>query len=410
MLGLGIGRFLGLVKPTAGPPAQSARPRQSAIPILPRSLFDADAYLARNPDVAQAVRAGHTTAYGHYAMHGFLEEGRGERPQSYPTASASLGMRNHPVEALVDRVIDLELEKRALLDAWDRQLSKVNDVTFDMLSEDVEDEAAPPLDRRDVDESKLDEDQLHWRRNGFLIKPNFMPQDRIDRYCEIRSRVPSPHGWDSPTPHMQIAELRDVGIYPPLMKLMEKLIGEEMGLHLDLTGWVSTERNWHQDDYLNPPYINSWYAAVWMALDDIHPDCGPFEFVPGSHKWPVMRSHKVRLYLTPEERQDDNWPRLAERVVDDIAEREIQRSGIQPQKFIAKKGDLLIWHGRLMHRGSFPNQPGMLRKSLICHYSGLSHRVDMPIVERTPEGSAYFRVGGPIDFDPYTAEEKAAAA
>jgi len=209
---------------------------------------------------------------------------------------------------------------------------------------------------------------------------------------------------------MHVAELRDVSLYPPLMNLMESLIGEEMGLHLNLTGWVSTERNWHQDDYLNPPYINSWYAAVWIALDDIHEDSGPFEFVPGSHRWPLMRSHKVRMFLTPEERDHDNWPGLAERFVNDVAEEEIVKRGLKTKKFLAKKGDLLIWHGRLMHRGSYPNIPGMERKTLISHYSGISHRVDMPIVDRTSEGSAYFHLERPIDFDPYAEQEKAVAA
>jgi hypothetical protein len=174
-----------------------------------------------------------------------------------------------------------------------------------------------------------------------------------------------------------------------------------MGLHLNLTGWVSTERNWHQDDYLNPPYVNSWYSAVWVALDDIHPDCGPFEYVPGSHKWPLLRSNKVRLFLTPEERSDANWPFLAERVVNDICEREIARRGGATKKFIAKKGDVLIWHGRLLHRGSYPAVPGMLRKTLISHYSGLSHRIDMKAFNRTPDGSVYFQFDIPLDFDPY---------
>ena len=64
-------------------------------------------------------------------------------------------------------------------------------------------------------------------------------------------------------------------------------------LHLVLSGWVSSERTWHQDDYLNPDFVNSHYAAVWVALRDISPDCGPFQFVRGSHKWPLTRRDKV---------------------------------------------------------------------------------------------------------------------
>jgi hypothetical protein len=390
----------------APPPEAKALPRDSARVrgaglVLPRALFNEQAYLARNDDVAAAVNEGLTTAYKHYVDHGHEEELAGRRPRSMPTQSAPLGVRYHADEALLERVIDLEIEKRALLANWESQLHKINHIDFGMLAEDVDDAVAPPLDREICDETRLDDDQLFWRRNGYLVKEGLIPHDMIDRYCEIRERVPSAGGWQCPVPYMYVNELRELSLYPPLMQLMKRLIGEEMGLHLNLTGWVSTERNWHQDDYLNPPYINSWYTATWIALDDIHPDCGPFEFVPGSHRWPLMKSHKVRMFLNPEERAHHNWAGIAERFVNDVAQEEIRRRGLQPKKFIARKGDVLIWHGRLMHRGSYPNVPGMPRKTLISHYSGISHRIDMPDVEYTPGGSAFFKLNLPLDFDPY---------
>lgn len=375
---------------------------QRGFPI-PRALFDEARYLVLNPDVAATVARGETEPYRHYIDHGHDEELRGDRPRSVPLVSVPIVGRHNAPEALLDRVIDLEIEKRLLLETLARRTTSPDDIEFAMLSEEVDDALVPRVDRADCDESMLDEDQRAWRRDGFLIKPGFIPQALIDRYSEIRARVPNPGGWSCPVPYMHVAELRDVSLYPPLSRLLGHLIGEEMGLHLNLTGWVSTDRNWHQDDYLNPPYVNSWYAAVWIALDDIHPDCGPFEFVPGSHRWPLLKSHRVRLFLEESEREARNWPSLAERFVNDVAAREIERRGVPSRKFIAKKGDLLIWHGRLMHRGSYANVPGMERRALIGHYSGTSHRVDMPEVAHTPEGSAYFVHRLPLDYDPYAA-------
>ncbi len=374
-----------------------------AMPI-PRNLFDDAIYLSRNPDVAARVEAGETTAWAHYLSQGHADEMAGLRPRSLPSQSVPMGVRLPDYDDLVERLIELEMDKRVLLEGWDRRLDTIDKVTFDMVSEEVDESVAPPLDRADCDESALDDDQRFWRDNGYLIKPGFIPEDMIDRYVALRERHPDKRGWGCPVPYMHVAELRDISLYPPLMQLMERLVGEEMGLHLNLTGWVSTDRNWHQDDYLNPPYINSWYAAVWVALEDIHPDCGPFEFVPGSHKWPLMKSHRVRMYLTPEERQNIGWPALAERFVNQLAQDEIDRRGTPTQKFIARKGDLLIWHGRLMHRGSYANVPGMERRTLISHYSGLSHRVDMKHVARTEEGSAFFVHHLPLGWDPYLAE------
>jgi ectoine hydroxylase-related dioxygenase (phytanoyl-CoA dioxygenase family) len=193
---------------------------------------------------------------------------------------------------------------------------------------------------------------------------------------------------------MQVPELRAVGLYPPLMRMLEHLIGEPMLLHLALSGWVSTERNWHQDDYLNPPFVNSWYAAVWIALDRIDPASGPFEYVPGSHRWPLLRGENVRRFLTDEERERkeygvNHWPKYSERFVVPAIEVEIARQRVPPRTFLGEKGDVLIWHGRLMHRGTLAAQAGRERRSLITHYSGLDHRPDMVERARDTNGQNY---------------------
>ena len=55
--------------------------------------------------------------------------------------------------------------------------------------------------------------------------------------------------------------------------------------------------------------------------------------------------------------------------------------------YLPKKGDVLLWHSRLIHRGSKANVPGMERRALIVHYSGINHRQDMPQAE--PYGDGY---------------------
>ena len=45
---------------------------------------------------------------------------------------------------------------------------------------------------------------------------------------------------------------RTLALDPPLMAKLKEVSGEDMMLHLCLTGWISTKREWHQDDYLNP--------------------------------------------------------------------------------------------------------------------------------------------------------------
>lgn len=257
------------------------------------------------------------------------------------------------------------------------------EIGFADLSEELDPHLLPSLDRPDIDESTLTPEQRDWRRDGVVVLPGFLPSDLVDAYVRRRAQNPNPVGWVMPTPFQHVPEMRALGLYSPLLAVLESLIGEPMMLSLALTGWVSTERTWHQDDYLNPSDVVGWYAAVWMALDEIHPDSGPFEYVPGSHRWPTLRQERVLKFLTEEEHNRrilngiDNWPKLAERFVTPAVDSQIRASGLPIQSFLGRKGDVLIWHARLMHRGSTPRVSGMLRRSLITHYTSVNRRLDL---------------------------------
>jgi SAM-dependent methyltransferase len=258
------------------------------------------------------------------------------------------------------------------------------------LGEDMPDTDLPPLDRRGVALERLTPEQRSWRENGYVILKDFIPNDLVDRYCAVRERLDSTGGWPSPAPYLDIPEIRDLCLYGKLSDMLEHLLGEPMGLHLNLTGWVSTERAWHQDDYLNPPAVNSHYAAVWTALDDIKPDSGPFEFVPGSHRWPFIRQSNVLSLLGQKDDSDPSWPWESERLLTPFFQAEIAKSGSKIERFLGGKGDVLIWHSRLVHRGSRAERPNAERRAMIAHYSAVSRRSDMPTTRRHPGGGLYF--------------------
>lgn len=252
--------------------------------------------------------------------------------------------------------------------------------TLSQFTEEIPEQNRSPLDRKDPP-ARMTSDQEHWRNNGFVVLKNFIPHDLIDTYrnrftAEVLEQ--GQVGYLSPTPYMKVDEIKDLCLYPELMEKLRELIGYEMGMHLNLTNWKSTERNWHQDDYLNPGYINAHYAGVWIALDDIHPDSGPFEYVPGSHQWDVCRMDKVLSMLPAEMRQDPAWPWHAEKILNPLYEQEIEQRLVAPMTWCGNKGDVLIWHAWLLHRGSSPKNKELLRPAMITHYSSVQHRIDMP--------------------------------
>lgn len=271
----------------------------------------------------------------------------------------------------------------------------VSALTWADISEAVTDDDLPRLDRQSVDDASLSPEQRSWRENGYVIAKRLIPDDLVDRYCAVRIKQPLDTGWTSASPYHEVPEIRDLCLYKPLTDLIESLIGEPMGLHLNLTGWTSTERDWHQDDYLNPPTVNGHYAAVWTALDAIKPDAGPFEFVPGSHRWPIIRQAKILDLLGYEDPSERYWTLESERLLTPFFDHEIKRCGAKIERFLGGKGDVLIWHARLLHRGSLPERAGAERRSMIAHYSAIRYRPDMPHVYRHPGGGFYFDLNDP---------------
>jgi SAM-dependent methyltransferase len=262
-------------------------------------------------------------------------------------------------------------------------------LTWDDIASPVSDEEVPVLERSTIDPATLTPEQRAWQRDGVLLLEKFLPDELIDRYCAVREQLAFPAGWKSKTPYLNVPELKDICLYGPLADKLEHLIGEKMGLHLNLTGWVSTERDWHQDHYLNPAFVSSYYVAVWMALDDIQTDAGPFEYVRGSHRWPLIRQSNV-LKLLDHDGSDPAWPIWSERILTPFFEHEIVRRNAQVERFLGKRGDMLIWHARLLHRGSLPTRPGAERRALISHYSAINRRPDMGRVARHGNGGYYF--------------------
>jgi hypothetical protein len=245
------------------------------------------------------------------------------------------------------------------------------------------------------------EGAIDWNDDGVVILKNFIPEDLMVRYeeCWIRNNatgtlddyeMTSPNGWNYCTPYMDHQEVLNVLSYGPLHEEMKSLVSEPVGVHLNLTGWTSTTRNWHQDSYLNPPHVGDYYVAAWIALGRIDADSGPFQYVPGSHKWPQVTREKI-LQALPVEDRDHLWPTHSEKILTPLFEEELKNRDPEIVTYLPERGDVLLWHGRLLHRGSVPNVLGMERRSLIAHYSGINHRDDMPAAIKH-EGGHYFPV------------------
>jgi hypothetical protein len=65
-----------------------------------------------------------------------------------------------------------------------------------------------------------------------------------------------------------------------------------------------------------------------------------------------MRLEKVHVLMPATEMVRANWPGRSKRIVAPAVEAEINRRGAHIARFIAKRGDVLFRHERLLHRGT----------------------------------------------------------
>lgn len=276
-------------------------------------------------------------------------------------------------------------------------MAKLRVRVLEDLAEPVTD--LPPLDRPDA--PVTNDLARSWTQDGYAILRGLIPTDTIDAYCQryqldAVTRMGTISNFDAElaagygigTPYVDVPEIRDVCLHDALVPVLNGIHGAEMGLHLNLTGWRSTQRAYHQDAYLSPPYVGWWYAAAWIALDDIHPAAGPFEFVPGSHRWPSISQARM-LDALGEDGTDPDWPWRSEAILGPLFDHEIAERGAEVRQFIAGKGDVLLWHPNLCHRGSTPTDPTLQRRALISHYSVIERRHDMPRWETHRTGRYY---------------------
>ena len=123
----------------------------------------------------------------------------------------------------------------------------------------------------------------------------------------------------------------------------------------------------HRDSTIVPSPQFGRLVAAWIALEDIAPESGPLAYVPRSQRFPFYAFRENEYVYDPTHHTGDD---VAKAVA--FYDAELQRSGLPTKQFLAKRGEVLIWHSALMHGGAAPANPEHTRKSFVVHYSTLA--------------------------------------
>ncbi len=135
-----------------------------------------------------------------------------------------------------------------------------------------------------------------------------------------------------------------------------------------LTFWKGSNQPAHTDyPYVRTQTKISQLAASWVPLEDIHEDAGPLAYYPGSHKYGLIKPFdwgNGSVVAEPDSKR--NPSELAP-----YLHQEMVKNSLKPSIFLPNKGDVLIWHGWLVHEGTAVRNPALTRKSYVTHYTGL---------------------------------------
>jgi ectoine hydroxylase-related dioxygenase (phytanoyl-CoA dioxygenase family) len=268
-------------------------------------------------------------------------------------------------------------------------------------------EAEPPLyrsrygglwvDRRDAHEildARLARDEVteaeaevlaHYIDWGYVVFPRAIDATVIDEYLDLFEAAwdASPPGiyvqWNRQVVPMERAYYDDVTkvsdlhccfrradelVFPqPVLRFLTQIYERPPVAFQTMTMRKGSEEILHIDTgplTLTEPMS---MAASWVALEDIQPDSGEFQFVPGSHRLPELLHHGMDKGHSGDY---DEYGRILDTTLSMCEER-----GLKTEIFTAKKGDVLIWHADLMHGGVPIRDQTRTRQSLVAHYMPL---------------------------------------
>jgi phytanoyl-CoA hydroxylase len=246
----------------------------------------------------------------------------------------------------------------------------------------------PAADAKQID---ADVDALWARRPENVSFAYDSPPKRFSAADEQQDRKPRYRIHELHTASDTVLRLV---LHPLLHRYAALILGETAIATQSLYFEYGSQQALHRDSTIVPTPEFGRLVAAWIALEDITPESGPLAYVPGSHKFPFHAMRPGEYVYNP-----------AVHTADDVAsavtfyEDQLKRSKLPTRHFLARRGDVLIWHSALMHGGAQPVTPERTRKSLVVHYSTLRNHPTRLCAVHEDGGDSVFETDKMIERD-----------
>jgi phytanoyl-CoA hydroxylase len=154
---------------------------------------------------------------------------------------------------------------------------------------------------------------------------------------------------------------------PRLTQFMQSIFEEQPLLFQSISFDMGSGQGMHRDTayvVVNRPME---MLACWIALEDVRAGSGELQYIVGSHRLPEFQFGEGRKHWNIEQdgqQAHDHWLRW---ILDESHKRHLPT-----RSFMAKRGDILVWHADLAHGGAPITHYELTRKSLVGHYCPVS--------------------------------------
>lgn len=210
---------------------------------------------------------------------------------------------------------------------------------------------------------------IDWSQNGYLILPGMLDENKVTAINnEVQQlmqtgRLGFTNGNKLMFAHKQSELINGVTQLPELVAVLEFILQKKVVPFQTINFLTGSQQKAHSDSIHMTTYPLGYLIAVWIALEDITAENGPLFYYPGSHQLPFLLNSdydQSSTLLALGKKQYTDY----EDALEDI----LKENQLAPQAFLAKKGDMLIWHANLVHGGTPILDKNSTRKSMVIHY------------------------------------------
>jgi len=243
-----------------------------------------------------------------------------------------------------------------------------------------------------------------WIRDGYVVVDDVVPAADLDAMVATLDGL-----WDvpAPIPHLELLDLREAPDAPPrtlahaallaldpatqrrlreasnwrihgfhyvnaaarrvfsnrrLRRLASGLFGRRVRPFAAINFMAGSEQALHQDMAVFHIHPRNYLIGAWIACEDVGPESGPLVLYPGTHRAPFFPEFT-------------DYPQTNLRTADGPTQERYGAyvGGLATRcprhEFVARKGQVLLWHGMLVHGGAPVTRRGTTRKSMVIHYT-----------------------------------------